>query len=138
MRQLHHGAKTVQIPTEEDGSLLLEAVLACFPGTRTLTYWEPNLRLHRALPVRMNGDLSEILSPPDGWDENRPFYCVGPEGFIVPYSSSTSTKNTGGDSSSSGNGVVEFTDSDNHAIMIGCLLFLGLVVAYIYLNFKTG
>ena len=63
----------IELPTEEDGTLLLSTLMASFPGATGLKYRHPETRTMRG--VRL---IANHLNPPeDGW--NFVFICVFPK-----------------------------------------------------------
>ena len=46
-----------EVATPLDGELLLETVQSCYPGTRTLAYWESTVGMRRALRIHRVGNI---------------------------------------------------------------------------------
>ncbi|XP_044741178.1 TAR DNA-binding protein 43-like isoform X3 [Chrysoperla carnea] len=69
------GEEPIELPTEEDGTLLLSTLSGQFPGASGLKYRNPDSRAMRG--VRLNE--GRLHPPPDeGWG-NQVFYCVFPK-----------------------------------------------------------
>jgi len=68
------GAQPVEIETEEDGTILLESVVAHFPGTTTIKYKSPSGTGYRSVKLREG-----VISPPTGgWDASPLYIAVNP------------------------------------------------------------
>ncbi|RZF31953.1 hypothetical protein LSTR_LSTR012423 [Laodelphax striatellus] len=68
------GEEPIELPSEDDGTLLLSTISAQFPGTCGLKYRNPESRAMRG--VRL---VEGRLHPPDnGWGNNV-YYCVFPK-----------------------------------------------------------
>lgn len=71
------GEEPIELPSEDDGTLLLSTLAAQFPGTCGLKYRNPESKGIRG--VRL---VEGRLHPPDeGWGQNV-YYCVFPKGII--------------------------------------------------------
>lgn len=69
------GEEPIELPTEDDGTLLLSTLAAQFPGTCGLKYRNPESRALRG--VRL---VEGRLHPPEnGWG-SVVYYCVFPKG----------------------------------------------------------
>lgn len=69
------GEEPIELPSEEDGTLLLSTLAAQYPGTCGLKYRNPDSQTMRG--VRL---VEGRLHPPDeGWGNNV-YYCVFPKG----------------------------------------------------------
>jgi len=69
------GEEPIELPTEDDSTLLLSTLAAQFPGTCGLKYRNPESRAMRG--VRL---VEGRLHPPEsGWG-NCVYYCVFPKG----------------------------------------------------------
>lgn len=71
------GEEPIELPSEDDGTLLLSTLSAQFPGTCGLKYRNPetgNIRGVRLVDGRLH-------PPEDGWGNNV-FYCVFPKGLL--------------------------------------------------------
>lgn len=71
------GEEPIELPSEDDGTLLLSTLSAQFPGTCGLKYRNPetgNIRGVRLVEGRLH-------PPEDGWG-NIVFYCVFPKGQL--------------------------------------------------------
>lgn len=70
------GEEPIELPTEDDGTLLLSTLSAQFPGSSGLKYRNPENRIVRG--VRLSEGR---LHPPSsgGWG-SQIFYCVFPKG----------------------------------------------------------
>jgi len=72
------GEEPIEVPTEEDGSLLLSTLSAQFPGTSGLKFRNPEsggIRGVRLLEGRFH-------PPENGWG-NLVYYCVFPKGKVT-------------------------------------------------------
>ncbi|XP_075235718.1 TAR DNA-binding protein 43-like isoform X5 [Lycorma delicatula] len=65
------GEEPIELPSEDDGTLLLSTLSAQFPGTCGLKYRNPESRGVRLVDGRLH-------PPDDGWGNNV-FYCVFPK-----------------------------------------------------------
>lgn len=73
------GEETIELPTEEDGTLLLSTLQAQFPGTSGLKYRNPDNNAIRGIRLsegRLHPPLGE-----DGWN-NLVYLCVFPKGWF--------------------------------------------------------
>lgn len=71
------GEEPIELPSEEDGTLLLSTLAAQFPATCGLKYRNPDSQTMRG--VRL---VEGRLHPPDeGWGNNV-YYCVFPKGKL--------------------------------------------------------
>ncbi|GJQ85319.1 hypothetical protein Trydic_g10564 [Trypoxylus dichotomus] len=68
------GEEPIELPTEEDGTLLLSTLAAQFPGTCGLKYRTGESKPMRG--VRLNE--GRLNPPPDGWG-SQIYYCVFPK-----------------------------------------------------------
>ncbi|XP_046389352.1 TAR DNA-binding protein 43-like, partial [Ischnura elegans] len=68
------GEEPIELPTEDDGTLLLSTLAAQFPGTCGLKYRNPDGRVMRGVRL-VDGRLH---SPDSGWG-NSVYYCVFPK-----------------------------------------------------------
>uniref|UniRef100_A0A0A9Z220 TAR DNA-binding protein 43 n=1 Tax=Lygus hesperus TaxID=30085 RepID=A0A0A9Z220_LYGHE len=68
------GEEPIELPSEDDGTLLLSTLAAQFPGTCGLKYRNPETKAIRGVRL-VEGRLH---SPDDGWGQNV-FYCVFPK-----------------------------------------------------------
>ena len=68
------GDDPVEIETEDDGVLLLEAVTAHFPGTTTLKYRNKEKTAFRGVKC-IDGKMAP---PTGGWDQASLYICVNP------------------------------------------------------------
>ncbi|KRT85289.1 RNA binding protein [Oryctes borbonicus] len=68
------GEEPIELPTEEDGTLLLSTLAAQFPGTCGLKYRTGESKPMRG--VRLNE--GRLNPPPEGWG-SQIFYCVFPK-----------------------------------------------------------
>jgi len=68
------GEKAVEIETEDDGTLLVSAVAAHFPGTTTLKYNGPT-GAERAVKLT---DDQKLKPPSTGWESAKCYYTVNP------------------------------------------------------------
>ena len=69
--------EAVELPLEEDGTLLLSTLVAHWPGSSSLKYLSKStnsVREIRAVEGRLN-------APDDGWSSNL-FICVFPKGLF--------------------------------------------------------
>lgn len=71
------GEEPIELPSEDDGTLLLSTLSAQFPGTCGLKYRNPETRTMRG--VRL---AEGRLHPPDGDWGKHVYYCVFPKGKI--------------------------------------------------------
>lgn len=72
------GEEPIELPTEDDGTLLLSTLAAQFPGTCGLKYRNPESRALRG--VRL---VEGRLHPPEsGWG-GVVYYCVFPKGNSI-------------------------------------------------------
>lgn len=70
------GEEPIELPTEDDGTLLLSTLAAQFPGSSGLKYRNPDSRAMRG--VRLSE--GRLHPPPEiGWG-SQIFYCVFPKG----------------------------------------------------------
>lgn len=70
------GEEPIELPTEDDGTLLLSTLAAQFPGSSGLKYRNPDSRAMRG--VRLSE--GRLHPPPEiGWG-SQVFYCVFPKG----------------------------------------------------------
>lgn len=70
------GDEPIELPTEEDGTLLLSTLVAQYPGTCGLKFRNPESQSLRG--VRL---LDGRLHPPEnGWGSHV-YYCVFPKGL---------------------------------------------------------
>lgn len=70
------GEEPIELPTEDDGTLLLSTLAAQFPGSCGLKYRNPDSRAIRG--VRLSE--GRLNPPPEvGWG-SQVFYCVFPKG----------------------------------------------------------
>lgn len=70
------GEEPIELPTEDDGTLLLSTLAAQFPGASGLKYRNPDSRTMRG--VRLSD--GRLHPPPEiGWG-SQIFYCVFPKG----------------------------------------------------------
>lgn len=70
------GEEPIELPTEDDGTLLLSTLSAQFPGSCGLKYRNPDSRAMRG--VRLSE--GRLHPPPEiGWG-TQVFYCVFPKG----------------------------------------------------------
>lgn len=65
----------IELPSEEDGTLLLSTLAAQFPGSCGLKYRNPDSGVLRGIRL-----ADGRLHPPDGMWGNHIFYCVFPKG----------------------------------------------------------
>jgi len=65
------GAQPVEIETEEDGTILLESVVAHFPGTTTIKYKSPSGTGYRGVKLK-----DGVINPPNGGWEASPLYIA--------------------------------------------------------------
>lgn len=73
------GEEPIELPTEDDGTLLLSTLAAQFPGSSGLKYRNPDSRAMRG--VRLSE--GRLHPPPEiGWG-SQIFYCVFPKGMIA-------------------------------------------------------
>lgn len=71
------GEEPIELPTEDDGTLLLSTLSAQFPGSCGLKYRNPDSRAMRG--VRLSE--GRLHPPPEiGWG-SQIFYCVFPKGL---------------------------------------------------------
>ena len=74
------GEEPIELPSEDDGTLLLSTLAAQFPGTCGLKYRNPESKGIRG--VRL---VDGRLHPPDeGWGQNV-YYCVFPKGSYIQF-----------------------------------------------------
>jgi len=65
----------IELPLEEDGTLLLSTLQGQFPGACGLKYRNPENKAIRG--IRLND--SRLHSPNNGWDSQTIYYCVFPK-----------------------------------------------------------
>lgn len=73
------GDEPIELPTEDDGTLLLSTLAAAYPGTCGLKYRNPDSRAMRGIRL-VEGRLS---APENGWG-NSIYFCVFPKGEFRP------------------------------------------------------
>ena len=73
--------EAIELPLEEDGTLLLSTLVACFPSSSSLKYRSKATNTVRG--VRTVG--GRLHAPDDGWASNL-FICVFPKGLCMPVS----------------------------------------------------
>lgn len=66
----------IELPLEEDGTLLLSTLQGQFPGACGLKYRNPENKAIRG--IRLND--SRMHPPNNGWDSQTIYYCVFPKG----------------------------------------------------------
>lgn len=71
------GEEPIELPVEEDGTLLLSTLQAQFPGTCGLKYRNPDSRAIRG--VRLNEGRLHPPIPESGWG-SQVYFCVFPKG----------------------------------------------------------
>lgn len=72
------GDEPIELPTEDDGTLLLSTLVAQFPGVSGLKYRNADSKTMRG--VRLTD--GRLHPPPEtGWG-SQVFYCVFPKGTI--------------------------------------------------------
>ncbi|KAG5889548.1 hypothetical protein JTB14_024956 [Gonioctena quinquepunctata] len=69
------GEEPIELPSEDDGTLLLSTLSAQFPGASGLKYKAPESKTFRG--VRLNE--GRLHSPPDGGWGSHVYYCVFPK-----------------------------------------------------------
>ncbi|CAG9854288.1 unnamed protein product [Phyllotreta striolata] len=69
------GEEPIELPTEDDGTLLLSTLSAQFPGSSGLKYKNPETKTFRG--VRLSE--GRLHPPPDGGWGSQVFYCVFPK-----------------------------------------------------------
>lgn len=69
------GEEPIELPSEEDGTLLLSTLSAQFPGSSGLKYRNPESRTMRG--VRLAD--GRLHPPENGWGNNV-YFCVFPKG----------------------------------------------------------
>lgn len=69
----------IELPLEEDGTLLLSTLQGQYPGACGLKYRNPDNKAIRG--IRLNE--SRLHSPHQGWDSQIVYYCVFPKGTTV-------------------------------------------------------
>jgi hypothetical protein len=73
------GEEPIELPTEDDGTLLLSTLSAQFPGSSGLKYRNPETKAMRG--VRLSE--GRLHPPPEiGWG-SQIFYCVFPKGWLA-------------------------------------------------------
>lgn len=70
------GEEPIELPTEDDGTLLLSTLSAQFPGAVGLKFKAPESKTYRG--VRLTD--GRLHPPPDGGWGSQIFYCVFPKG----------------------------------------------------------
>lgn len=70
------GEEPIELPTEDDGTLLLSTLSAQFPGASGLKYRNPENKSVRG--VRLND--GRLHPPPEGGWGSHIYYCVFPKG----------------------------------------------------------
>lgn len=70
------GEEPIELPAEDDGTLLLSTLAAAYPGTCGLKYRNPDSRAMRGVRL-VDGRLH---APESGWG-NAVYYCVFPKGM---------------------------------------------------------
>jgi hypothetical protein len=71
------GEEPIELPAEDDGTLLLSTLSAAYPGTCGLKYRNPDSRAMRGVRL-VDGRLH---APETGWG-NAVYYCVFPKGMM--------------------------------------------------------
>ncbi len=71
------GEEPIELPTEEDGTLLLSTLAAQFPGTSGLKFRNPDSGGMRG--VRLVDGRFHPPDPDSGWGNNV-YHCVFPKG----------------------------------------------------------
>ncbi|XP_055708864.1 TAR DNA-binding protein 43-like isoform X3 [Phlebotomus papatasi] len=74
------GEEPIELPVEEDGTLLLSTLQAQFPGTCGLKYRNPDSRAIRG--VRLNEGRLHPPIPESGWG-SQVYFCVFPKGAVT-------------------------------------------------------
>jgi TAR DNA-binding protein 43 len=67
----------IELPVEEDSTLLLSTLQGQFPGATGLKYRNPENKAIRG--IRLNE--SRLHPPTSGWDSQTVYYCVFPKGL---------------------------------------------------------
>jgi hypothetical protein len=75
------GEEPLELPTEEDGTILLTTLSAQFPGSCGLKYRNPDTGTMRG--IRLSDGR---LYPPDSDWGKQVFYCVFPKGRLLVHS----------------------------------------------------
>jgi hypothetical protein len=73
------GDEPIELPTEDDGTLLLSTLSAAYPGTCGLKYRNPDSRAMRGIRL-VEGRLH---APDNNWG-NSIYFCVFPKGEFRP------------------------------------------------------
>lgn len=75
------GEEPIELPSEDDGTLLLSTLSAQFPGSSGLKYRNPESKTFRG--VRLSD--GRLHPPPDGGWGSQIFYCVFPKGMSADH-----------------------------------------------------
>lgn len=75
------GEEPIELPSEDDGTLLLSTLVGQFPGASGLKYRNPESKTFRG--VRLTD--GRLHPPPDGGWGSQIFYCVFPKGKRLSY-----------------------------------------------------
>ena len=71
------GAEVIELPIEDDGTMLLTTLTSQFPGASGLKYRNDETNTMRAVAL-----ADSKFSPPErGWTQSGVFYCVFPKGM---------------------------------------------------------
>lgn len=69
--------ESIELPLEDDNTLLLSTLQGQFPGACGLKYRNPENKAIRG--IRLNE--SRMHPPNNGWDSQTVYYCVFPKGL---------------------------------------------------------
>lgn len=72
--------EAVELPCEEDNSILLSTVTSQFPGASGLKYRNPESNAMRGLRLADG----KFIAPEKGWDAFSSYFCVFPRGKRLP------------------------------------------------------
>ena len=70
------GLEPIELPVEEDGTMLLTTLTSQFPGASGLKYRNEETGTIRAVSL----SESKFQPPESGWTSSSIFYCVFPKG----------------------------------------------------------
>lgn len=76
-------ADPIELPVEEDNTLLLSTLQGQFPGATGLKYRNPETKAIRG--IRLNE--SKLHAPGNGWDGHVCYICVFPKGKLCIFMS---------------------------------------------------
>lgn len=80
------GEEPMELPTEEDGTLLLTTLQAQYPGTSGLKYRNPDTSAIRG--IRLHEGRLHPPTSDEGWG-SQVYICVFPKGMFIKYNQFT-------------------------------------------------